>query len=70
MSPRWLLVEPFIVPELFEPFSTGNGGQGTSAAVNDEWTLSVALGANLATTMEQHYRTFIVSPLLDVSSWR
>jgi glucan 1,3-beta-glucosidase len=27
--------------------------------VVDEWTLSIAMGANLATEMEEHYATFI-----------
>ena len=43
------VIEPFIVPQLFEQ------NPGTV----DEWTLSVALGSNLQATIEDHYNTFI-----------
>ncbi|KAF8215056.1 glycoside hydrolase superfamily [Mycena galopus ATCC 62051] len=50
----WLLTEPFITPALYEPYVNKS-----SIAVVDEWTLSIAMGANLATEMEDHYKTFI-----------
>ncbi len=63
----WLVLEPFIVPALFEKY------QGLPAStylpggnVVDEWTLSVAMindtspGGGLS-QLEDHYRTFIVS---------
>lgn len=67
----WLVIEPFIVPALFEPFSPSTiSPTGVYPAV-DEWTLSVALGASLAATIENHYATFIVSrsssSLIDLS---
>ncbi|KAG0149057.1 hypothetical protein CROQUDRAFT_669529 [Cronartium quercuum f. sp. fusiforme G11] len=52
----WLVLEPFIVPYLFEKFNDINS---TNPTVVDEWTLSAALGADLATTLEKHYKTFI-----------
>ncbi|POW14486.1 hypothetical protein PSTT_02961 [Puccinia striiformis] len=45
----WLVLEPFI--------NTLHNGQPPT--VVDEWTLSVALGDKLASTLEEHYRTFI-----------
>lgn len=45
--------EPFIVPGLYEKYYNS-----TPRAV-DEFTLSTAMGANLASEMEEHYRTFI-----------
>lgn len=46
----WLNTEPFIVPALYEKYYP---------EAIDEWTLSVAMGANLATEMEEHYKTFV-----------
>ncbi|EJF57265.1 glycoside hydrolase [Dichomitus squalens LYAD-421 SS1] len=43
------VIEPFIVPQLFEQ----------NAGTVDEWTLSVALGDKLQQTIEDHYNTFI-----------
>ncbi|PLW21762.1 hypothetical protein PCANC_02959 [Puccinia coronata f. sp. avenae] len=54
----WLVLEPFITPYMFEPFSS-HDANGETPTVVDEWTLSVALGDKLASTMEEHYRTFI-----------
>lgn len=51
-----LVTEPFISPALFEEYVNSS-----SFAVVDEWTLSLAMGADLATKMENHYKTFIVS---------
>ncbi|KAJ7506726.1 glycoside hydrolase family 5 protein [Mycena galericulata] len=50
----WLLTEPFIAPALYEKYVNSS-----SIPVVDEWTLSIAMGANLATEMEEHYKTFI-----------
>lgn len=56
---RWLTIEPFIVPGLFEPF---NGpGINPDATVVDEWTLCEALGSNMSAVITEHYETFIVS---------
>lgn len=52
----WLVLEPFISPYLFEKF---NPTDSASPTVVDEWTLSTALGSDLASTLENHYRTFI-----------
>lgn len=62
VSPRWLVLEPFITPALFEPFNAGAGNYASNPTptVIDEWTLSVALGTNLQSTIEEHYKTFIV----------
>lgn len=46
----WLNTEPFIVPSLYEKYNP--------SAV-DEWTLSLAMGANLEKEMTEHYDTFI-----------
>ncbi|KAI9629154.1 hypothetical protein KEM48_011000 [Puccinia striiformis f. sp. tritici PST-130] len=54
----WLVLEPFITPYMFEPFSS-HDANGQPPTVVDEWTLSVALGDKLASTLEEHYRTFI-----------
>jgi len=54
----WLVLEPFITPYMFEPFSNSDSN-GQTPTVVDEWTLSVALGDKLASTLEEHYRTFI-----------
>ena len=61
----WLVLEPFIVPALFEKYQnvTGNPDVPGGRAV-DEWTLSVAMtndtseGGGL-NQLEDHYRTFI-----------
>ncbi|KXN84327.1 putative glucan 1,3-beta-glucosidase D [Leucoagaricus sp. SymC.cos] len=50
----WLVTEPFICPALYEKYVNKS-----STPVVDEWTLSVAMGANLAQEMEEHYKTFI-----------
>lgn len=51
-----LVTEPFIVPALYEKYINNSAG----ITVVDEWTLSQAMGSNLATEMENHYKTFIV----------
>jgi hypothetical protein len=53
----WLVTEPFIVPGLYEQY------QDTTPRAQDEYTLSQAMGADLAVKMEEHYKTFIVSIL-------
>lgn len=50
-----LVTEPFICPSLYEKYVNHSG-----TPVVDEWTLSLAMGANLAQEMEEHYKTFIV----------
>ncbi|KAJ7643673.1 exo-beta-1,3-glucanase [Roridomyces roridus] len=50
----WLVTEPFIAPALYEKYVNSS-----SIAIVDEWTLSIAMGANLASEMEEHYKTFI-----------
>lgn len=49
----WLVTEPFISPALYEPYVNG-----TPQAI-DEYTLCQALGNNVSTYMENHYKTFI-----------
>ncbi|WVQ73642.1 hypothetical protein IAR50_003222 [Cryptococcus sp. DSM 104548] len=49
----WLVTEPFIVPALYERY------QNSTPKAQDEYTLSQAMGDNLATEMEEHYKTFI-----------
>ncbi|KAA1087539.1 hypothetical protein PGT21_033305 [Puccinia graminis f. sp. tritici] len=49
----WLVLEPFIVPSLFEPYANS-----ANPAI-DEWTLCQALGTKAASTIENHYKTFI-----------
>lgn len=49
----WLNTEPFIVPGLYEQYANA-----TYTPV-DEWHLSLAMGDNLATAMENHYKTFV-----------
>jgi hypothetical protein len=56
---RWLTIEPFIVPGLFEPFN--DAGINHNATVVDEWTLCEALGSNMSAAITEHYDTFIVS---------
>lgn len=47
----WLSIEPFITPSLFNyPLSAG---------VVDEWTLCAHLGSQAASTIENHYNTFV-----------
>jgi glucan 1,3-beta-glucosidase len=48
----WLSIEPFITPSLFSKYSSSDG-------VIDEWTLTMKLGSSAASTIEQHYATFI-----------
>lgn len=50
----WLVTEPFISPSLYEKYVNQSG-----TPVVDEWTLSLAMGSNLAQEMEEHYKTFI-----------
>lgn len=47
----------FIAPGLYEPYQNG------SIKAIDEYTLSQAMGDDLAEKMEEHYRTFIVCAL-------
>jgi len=54
--------EPFVCPALFEKYINSS-----TIAVVDEWTLSIAMGDNLAKEMEEHYSTFIVSSDISVS---
>jgi len=49
------VTEPFITPALYETYV----GKGKFDVV-DEWTLSLAMGRDLASEMEKHYKTFIV----------
>ncbi|GAA5890506.1 hypothetical protein JCM6882_002943 [Rhodosporidiobolus microsporus] len=56
----WLVLEPFIVPGMFEPFnSETNSPNATDNNAIDEWTLSEQLGSNLTAAMTEHYETFI-----------
>ncbi|RAH47754.1 putative exo-beta-1,3-glucanase [Aspergillus brunneoviolaceus CBS 621.78] len=48
----WLSIEPFIVPSLFQSYSSSEG-------IIDEWTLCERLGSDANTTIEKHYATFI-----------
>jgi hypothetical protein len=50
------VTEPFICPALYEKYMNSN-----NVAVIDEWTLSIAMGVDLAKEMEAHYSSFIVS---------
>ncbi|KAJ5919447.1 Exo-beta-1-3-glucanase [Penicillium verhagenii] len=47
----WLSIEPWIVPSLFNSYSS-------DAGIIDEWTLSEQLGSSAAATIEKHYATF------------
>ncbi|KAH9452645.1 hypothetical protein MJO28_008441 [Puccinia striiformis f. sp. tritici] len=49
----WLVLEPFITPSLFEPYAN------SAHPVVDEWTLCETLGTKAASTIENHYKTFI-----------
>lgn len=50
----WFVTEPFIVPSLYEKYANGSGGTAV-----DEYTLSQNMGSDLASVMEDHYKTFI-----------
>lgn len=50
----WFVTEPFIAPNLYERYATGAAGSSV-----DEYTLSINMGADLASAMEAHYDTFI-----------
>ncbi|OWZ33521.1 glucan 1,3-beta-glucosidase [Cryptococcus neoformans AD2-60a] len=50
----WLVIEPFIVPGLYEKYA--NGSAGTAI---DEYTLSINMGDNLTAALTEHYETFI-----------
>jgi len=53
----WFVLEPFITPALFQKYPTAN----------DEWSISTLMAADTASgglnQLEEHYKTFIVSPL-------
>lgn len=61
LSSRWLVLEPFIVPGMFEPFNSDSNDPTAQNNAIDEWTLCEQLGSNLTTAMTEHYDTFIVS---------
>ncbi|KAB8214740.1 putative glucan 1,3-beta-glucosidase D [Aspergillus novoparasiticus] len=48
----WLSIEPFIVPSLFESYSSKD-------RIIDEYTLCKKLGSSAASTIEKHYADFI-----------
>jgi glucan 1,3-beta-glucosidase len=48
----WLSIEPFITPSLFSRYPITDG-------IVDEYTLSQKLGSSAASTIEEHYATFI-----------
>lgn len=52
----------FIVPGLYEQY------QNTTIKAIDEYTLSQAMGDDLAEKMEEHYRTFIVRCHFDIAT--
>lgn len=58
----WLVLEPLVVPSLFEPYVNA------VPPAQDEWTLSQAMAADTANgglaQLEKHYDTFIVRPLV------
>lgn len=54
------VTEPFICPGLYEKYVNNS-----AIPVVDEWTLSIAMGENMAQEMEEHYRTFIVRDKLN-----
>lgn len=69
----WLVLEPFIVPALFEKYQnvTPNPALPGGLAV-DEWTLSVAMTNDTSpegglNQLEEHYKTFIVCRPLTLS---
>ena len=47
------------MPSLYEEYVNSS-----SIRVVDEWTLSQAMGSDLASKMEDHYKTFVVSFLI------
>lgn len=49
------------MPGLFEPFNSDNDSPNSTNRAIDEWTLCEALGDDMADTIENHYKTFIVS---------
>lgn len=58
----WLVLEPFIVPGMFERFNSPTDYANPNATTNpaiDEWTLCEQLGSNLTNAMTEHYETFI-----------
>ncbi|KAM0747523.1 glycoside hydrolase [Meredithblackwellia eburnea MCA 4105] len=55
----WLVLEPFIVPAMYEPFNSPTNDPNATNGAIDEWTLSLALGSNLTAKMTEHYETFI-----------
>lgn len=64
----WLVLEPFIAPELFQKYQNVTPSAWLPGGnVVDEWSLSVAMlndtseGGGIE-QIEQHYKTFIVSP--------
>ncbi len=63
----WLVLEPFIVPALFEKYQNVPPSDALPGGdVHDEWSLSVAMlndtseGGGIG-QLEDHYKTFIVS---------
>ncbi|KAI9605527.1 hypothetical protein KEM48_002146 [Puccinia striiformis f. sp. tritici PST-130] len=50
----WLVLELFIMPSLSEPYTN------SAHPVVDEWTLCETLGTKAASTIENHYKTFII----------
>ncbi|KAM0747725.1 glycoside hydrolase [Meredithblackwellia eburnea MCA 4105] len=55
----WLVIEPFIVPSLFEPFNSASNSPNATNNAIDEWDLCLQLGTSMASTIENHYATFI-----------
>ncbi|GAA6035435.1 hypothetical protein JCM8097_000253 [Rhodosporidiobolus ruineniae] len=55
----WLVLEPFIVPGMFEPFNSNDNSPNATNNAIDEWTLSEQLGSNLTAAMTEHYETWI-----------
>lgn len=55
----WFVLEPFIVPGMFEPFNADSDSPGAVNNAIDEWTLSQQLGSNLTNAMTEHYETWI-----------
>ncbi|KZT57138.1 glycoside hydrolase family 5 protein [Calocera cornea HHB12733] len=55
----WLVTEPFICPNLYEPYQDGEFASPYNAV--DEWTLNVAMNksGNVTQMMDEHYSTFI-----------
>ncbi|GJN94706.1 hypothetical protein Rhopal_007797-T1 [Rhodotorula paludigena] len=59
----WFVLEPFIVPGMFEPFDASGVAPDyptlTGMPAVDEWTLSEQLGTDLEAKMTEHYSTWI-----------